>query len=125
MGQTVAAVNRVRAKLVNQLPGAGSRHNRVPTEDYRLRTHPPSFLTASGRGENSDPEFRFDEGWPELFAEALARASRRPPGTSELSFAYLHLSLEVRRAPAVVFRLRIRIAISHARQMSYGEAECD
>ena len=86
---------------------------------------PPTFLTANERGVNSDPEFRFDEGWPELFAEALERASRRPPGTSELSFAMLHLSLEVRRAPAVVFRIRIRFTISRARQMSYGGAVCD
>ena len=54
--------NRRRAKLVNQLPGAGSRHNRVPDEDYRLRTHLPPFLTANERSVNVDPEFRFDEG---------------------------------------------------------------
>ena len=86
MGQTVEA-GIGGGRNLNQSPGAGSRRNRVPDEDYRLRTHLPPFLTANERSVNVDPEFRFDEGWPELFAKALARASYRPPRASDPSFA--------------------------------------
>ena len=61
MGQTVEA-GIGGGRNLNQSPGAGSRRNRVPDEDYRLRTHLPPFLTANERSVNVDPEFRFDEG---------------------------------------------------------------